>query len=292
MSKQELVNRLILQGIETSVKYHSPLTEELLQWYVYTRETGHRLLCVPKSAVVDNMVEEDYNDRLVSAAVKSVLRGYSFRDGFIIADMEYDPVKGFITEDEDREFDPAARSVKRQLRVGELYLPGTTSWPEEVEYNYFGGKHELRFILKNPSRYVTEVIKKMPLTLGLYARNDIILLAYRFTDYKKKLVPVHGYSPFSIHLVPENLRTVPELPGGTEHEEVLNIHLVDADTGILKAARSAVMSHEFTAALCTAIVEQSRLPFAEDYNDRLRELDGMFPDTDAIFESCLARCSC
>lgn len=292
MSKQDLINKLMQQGIDTGVRYHSALPEELLQWYLYTRETGYRLLCIPKSEIAENMIEEDYNDRLVSASVKSVLRGYTLRNGFIIADSDYDAVKGFLTESEDREFDPAAGGVKHQLRVGELYLPGTTSWPETVEYNYFSGNHELRFILKNPSRYVTEVIKKIPLMLGLYAEHDIILIAYRFTDYKKRMVPVHGYSPFSVHLVPENMRNVPEHPVDAGHEETLHIHLVDADTGILKAARSAVMSGEFTAALLSAIAEQGRLPFADDYNDRLKELDGRFPDTDSLIESCAVRCNC
>ena len=291
MSKDKIIKKLLSENIKTDVKYHSPLPEEIKQWYVYTAKSGHRILCVIKSDIAGDMTESDYEERLVSVPVKTVLRSYSMEKGFVVIDCEYDPHRGFLPEDEEREFEPDGDNAKHELKVGELYYSGRTEWPEAVEYNYFSGTHELRFILKNPSKYVTEVIRKMPAQLGIFLQGDIILLVYKFTDYKKQLVPVTGYSPFSIHLVPGNLRTLPQLTSDGEHTEELRIHLIDADTGILRAARSITLSAEFTAALCSAIVEQSSTPLSEDYNDRLLEIDKRFPDNEILMEHCNQRCT-
>ncbi len=172
-----------------------------------------------------------------------------------------------------------------------MYLPGVTSWPEAVEYNYFSGNHELRFLLNNPIKYITEVIRKMPVQLGLFTQDDIILLVYKFTDYKKQMIPVHGYSPFSIHLVPDNMRTVPQLPSDTAHEEQLRIHLVDASTGILRAARTVSFSNDFSVALCSAIIDQGGRPLPADYNERLQRIDSVYPDTESLMNQCKVRCT-
>lgn len=291
MSKDKIIKKLLTENINTGVKYHTTLPEELHQWYVYTAKSGHRILCVLKKDIAGEMSEAEYEERLVSAPVKTVLRGYSIEKGFVVIDSEYDIVKGFPAEGEDREFEPEIDNIKYELKSGELYHPDRTEWPEAVEYNYFSGTHELRFLLKNPSRYVIEVIRKMPVQLGLYLQGDIILLVYKFIDYKKQLVPVNGYSPFSIHLVPDNLRTLPQLPADTEHTEELRVHLVDADTGILRAARVVYLSPEFSSALCTSIIEQSKTPLADDYNDRLKEIDKKYPDNEILMENCRERCA-
>ncbi len=291
MSEEQIVKKLLEENVETGIKYHSPLPVDISPWYVYTRNSGHRVLCVLRKNISGNMTEADYRNMLVSAPVKTVLRGYTIQDGFVIIDSGYHTDTGFNTELEDREFAPDSASTKYALSVGELYHPGMTSWPEAVEYNYFSNNHELRFILKSPNRYVTDVIRKMPLQLGLFTQDDIILLVYKFTDFKKQLIPIHGYSPFSIHLVPDNMRTLPDIPADTEHEDLLRVHLIDADTGILKAARSVTLSPEFTAALCSAIIYQNSQPLTEDYNERLKELDRRFPDNESLMDHCKVKCA-
>ncbi len=291
MSKEQIIKKLLEENVEIGIKYHSPLPGDILPWYVYTAISGHRVLCVLRKNISDNMTESEYQNRLLSAPVKTVLRGYTVQDGFVVIDSEYSADTGFVTEMEDREFEPDLLSPKYALTVGELYHPGMTSWPEAVEYNYFKKNHELRFILKNPSGYIAEVIRKMPVQLGLFLQDDIILLAYKFTDFKKHVIPVHGYSPFSIHLVPDDMRTIPVMLSGAEQKEPLRIHLVDADTGILKAARTITLSSEFSSALCSAIIGQSSKPLTADYNDRLQELDSRFPDNESLMENCTMKCA-
>lgn len=290
MSKESIIKKLLEENVDTGVKYHTPLPVELAPWYVYTVKSGHRILCVLKTALSGQMTEEQYRENLVPAPVKTVLRGYFIRDGFVIVEAPYRSDTGFVTEQEDREFDSDAAHIKYSLKVGELYHPGVTAWPETAEYNYFSGNHELRFFVNSPTRYVAEVIAKMSLQLGLFTQDDIILLVYKFTDYKKQMIPVHGYSPFSIHRVPENMRSLP-VPVDAEHEELLRIHLVDSSTGILKAARSVFLSPEFSTALCSAIIAQSGTPPTDDYNDRLQRLDSMYPGTDSLMDHCRVKCT-
>lgn len=289
--QEEIIEKLLAERVDPRVKYHSPLPGDLAPWYVYTVKSGYRILCVLRNDIAGCVSDADYRSRLVSAPVKTVLRGYDILNGFVVIDSTYSPDTGFISEQEDREFDAGSAGIKHALTAGEPYLPGTTNWPEAVEYNYFSNSHELRFFLKNPSRYVTEVIAKMPVQLGLFVQGDIILLVYSFTDYKKHLIPVHGYSPFSIHLVPDNLRTLPESTADAEYEDLLRVHLVDAATGILKAARTVTFSAEFTAALRAAIIEQAGIPLTGEYNDRLRAIDGMYPDTESLLSHCRFRCA-
>ncbi len=291
MSKEEIINKLIEENIDVSVRYHSPLPGDVAQWYVYTRNSGHRILSVINKDLVENMSERDYEERLVSVPVKTVLRGYTIQSGFVVIDSDCIEGAGLPSEGEDMEFEQDAANQKSALSVGELYLQGRTSWPEAVEYNYYKGNHELRFLLKNPTRYVTEVIRKMPVHLGLYLQDNIILFVYKFTDYKKQLIPVHGYSPFSIHMVPDELRTLPEESGLIESGETLHIHLVDADTGILRAARKAELPPEFLSALYAAITGQSKTPLADDYNDRLLEIDSRYPDNESLLAHCSVRCA-
>ncbi len=290
MSKEQIIQKLLEEKVEPGVKYHTPLPGDISQWYVYTGRSGHRILCVLNRDLPSEMTQQDYEERLMSAPVKTVLRGYTIRDGFIIVDAVYDELSGFITETEDREFSEIASNQKYTLTVVEPYLPGVTNWPEAVEYNYFSNNHELRFFLKNPTRYVTEVIRKIPLQLGFFLEDDIIFFVYRFTDYKRQMVPVNGYSPFSIHLVPDNLRTVPEVPSDTEQEDLLRIHLIDAGTGILKAARTVTLSGEFSASLRKAIIEQNGRPLADDYNQRIQRVENRYPGNDRLMDHCLMQC--
>ena len=291
MSKEQIIKKLMEESVEPGIKYHTVLPGDISPWYVYTRNSGHRVLCVLQKSLSDNMTEADYENRLVSAPVKTVLSGYTIQNGFVIIDCDYDVISGFVTEAEDREFDSSIDNTKYVLSVGQLYHPGMTSWPEAVEYNYFSNNHELRFFLKNPSRYVMEVIRKMPMQMGLFIEDDIILLAYKFIDYKKQIMPVHGYSPYSIHLVPDNMRTLPVIADDAAYEALLRIHLIDADTGILKVARSVTLSPEFTSALCSSIAAQSNKPMTADYNERLLKIDSRYPDNESLMNSCEIKCA-
>ena len=75
---------------------------------------------------------------------------------------------------------------------------------------------------------------------------------YRFGDQL-------GWSdaPFSVHLVsPEWRRTTLAMPDTGELRNVLQIHLVDSRSGVLKARRAVGLSAPFTRTFETALREQ------------------------------------
>ena len=109
------------------------------------------------------------------------------------------------------------------LSVGELYIPGKTSWPERVEYNYYAGGHELRFFLRDISLSEEMDIRKTVSKFGLLVEQSVIFLIY-------KIGKLDGDAPYSWHMVPENTKPKSGIP--SEKEMVLlHIQLIEASTG-------------------------------------------------------------
>lgn len=177
------------------------------------------------------------------------------------------------------------------LEIGKLYVSGKTSWPEAMEYNFYGENHELRFFFKNPSNYEIEAIRKMPVQFGLFIRDEMIFLIYKFMDYKKLKPAIDGDCPFSIHLVPADKRSLPELPTTEEERVMLQILLIDADTGILKVIRAVSLSHQFSVALCSAIIEQSKKSMPDNYDAKIQAIYRKYSDTESMMNHCIEKCS-
>lgn len=101
--------------------------------------------------------------------------------------------------------------------------------------------------------------------------------------------------PFNVHLVPQDIRaTPPDLTG--EQRALLNVLLVEAETGIVKAIRAVTFSHDFSVKLHEAICAQCREPVPSHLLDR-REYDAMVDNTygryltsDAMVRKGLATC--
>jgi hypothetical protein len=66
------------------------------------------------------------------------------------------------------------------IKVGELYLPGRTEYPEVSEYNLYDGGHELRLFIDSPNRNEIGEIRKGRVQVGLLVENRIIFLLYKF----------------------------------------------------------------------------------------------------------------
>ena len=148
-------------------------------------------------------------------------------------------------------------------RVGQLYHPGRTQWSENVFYYYRGGQHELLIFFGSPSRKEILAIRRGRLDVGLWWKPPVIWFLYRFQS-----IMDWSDAPYSIHLVqnPEE-RTPP-----TELEEnqrmLLNITLIDAETGIIRALRASSLSPRFSQLLHSAIREQLEIPSDEHQYDR------------------------
>lgn len=84
--------------------YPSPLPPELADWYCYTSDGGHSILCLLEENAGAAFASHAEFENLVPAPVKAVLRGYRIVHGYVVADLAYDPDLGLITEAEDDEF--------------------------------------------------------------------------------------------------------------------------------------------------------------------------------------------
>lgn len=171
-------------------------------------------------------------------------------------------------------------SRNRPFTIGDLYIPGKTSWPEGVCYNFANGYHELFLRLDTPLKKEIDAVQNGEVEFRLYVEKDVILLVYRFG---KEL----GWSdaPYNWHINPESMRTYPETLGDTE-EVFFHIILVDSSTGILRAARTVRLGHEFSKDLHQAINQQIQLPFHKPtYDSNLRLIYAKFRSRDLAYRS-------
>jgi hypothetical protein len=124
------------------------------------------------------------------------------------------------------------------LEVGKPYIAGRTNWPERVEYNYRSGEHELRLFLRSPSREEVEAVRSGGCEFGVAIERPVIFFLYC-------LPPAADWSdaPLSCHLVPHNEQALPGV-SGPETWALLQVMLVDAETGLVRVLRTVAVDPE------------------------------------------------
>jgi hypothetical protein len=138
--------------------------------------------------------------------------------------------------------------------VGQPYVAGKRNWPEWAEYNYRHG-HELRLFYRNPSPAEVAAVQSGTAHFAIYPLHDLIFFCFRFAPM--------GWSDsgFTIHLVNEEDRGMPDDFQTPEERQLINTILVDASTGLIRAIRVCTFSPAFTRALHAAIWAQLEKPF-------------------------------
>ncbi len=153
-------------------------------------------------------------------------------------------------------------------KVGELYKPDKTAWPQAYEYNYRYGQHQLKmFVRFLQPREILDVRFGMA-KFALSILGDIIFLHFRFGVS-------WGWSdcPYSIHLVikAEGPQKLPPLEFDKDIGAGVTIFLIEAETGILQGLRGLSFNHQFSKKLHRAIHNQFNSPFDEsDYDSQVR----------------------
>ena len=139
------------------------------------------------------------------------------------------------------------------IAVGQLLVPGRTSWPQWVEYNFRWGLHSLNLFYASPSQAEIDEIRRRAAKFSLYLTPDVIYFCFKFG------VQPWSDSGFNVWLVPEEDRQspVPEVGG----HALLSVCLTDANTGIVRALRACTLSVDFTVVLEGAILAQLERPF-------------------------------
>lgn len=94
-------------------------------------------------------------------------------------------------------------------QVGRPYHPGRRSWPEQAQYNYRAGGHELVLFLTRPSSREVRAVTRVSAEFALHVASDgdPIVLLYRFSNQDSSGLPWSD-APYSWHLVPQEERTL------------------------------------------------------------------------------------
>lgn len=101
MNPQQIIKHIVGIYLVPGKQYPQPLPAELQPWYCYTRDGGHSIVCAIKSLYRPGGSPDDF---LVTVPVKTVLRGYSQQNGYILVDVPYNSQVGLMVPEEDDEF--------------------------------------------------------------------------------------------------------------------------------------------------------------------------------------------
>ncbi len=171
------------------------------------------------------------------------------------------------------------------LEVGRPYIVGRRKWPEGVEYNCRSGGHELRLFFDSPSASEIEAVRIGECEFALVMEGPVIFLMYKFG------VAINwSDAPYSWHLVPEDQRTLPE-PEGPETRALLQVVLIDAASGLVRALRALTFSPVFTRALHAAIRAQADMIWAgkASYDAALADAYRRYPASTDLLRGAVAR---
>ncbi len=171
-----------------------------------------------------------------------------------------------------------------RYEIGKPYSANRRQWDEGTQFNWRSNSLILEMFFRHPKPVEIQAMKQGEATFGLVVQHDVLLLVFKFG-----VIPWSD-AAYTWHRVPKNEQTLPSLDLGPEARHLLNIFLIDADTGILLAIRQCSFSHDFTVALLTAIVEQSKRPFdTVAYDRQLRAIYAQY-ESKALFKLSSITC--
>ena len=101
MTPQEKTRLVCGSAYVPGKSYPRELPVELQPWHGYCNDGGHCIVCCLKE---DFQPGEDLTIKLVPAPVKTVLRCYEIREGYVVVDIPYSPTLGLMAPPEDNEF--------------------------------------------------------------------------------------------------------------------------------------------------------------------------------------------
>ncbi|MBS1807572.1 MAG: hypothetical protein JST84_05210 [Acidobacteria bacterium] len=131
-----------------------------------------------------------------------------------------------------------------------------------MAYDYRAGHYQLVLCYNHPTPAEIQAAAADPAEFALKVVGPVIFVCFRFG----RSIPWSD-APFSIHLAPEAVAEIPA-PATRETRILLQVFLVDASTGILKAMRAFTFSPAFSRALEAGIAKQQEQPFDRPIYDQ------------------------
>lgn len=159
-----------------------------------------------------------------------------------------------------------------KLVVGSPYKEGVTGCDEAQYYQYDANGHFVFLCFNNLLSREVESFQKNRLDLSFLVVKQVIFL----------LLHIDGFLdwsdfPYSYHLVPDELKKIPEAHFSYGTGAPMFFILVEGTTGIVKGLRVLGLSSKFSNALHREIQEQATIPFDKKvYNQTIDEVRRKF----------------
>lgn len=149
------------------------------------------------------------------------------------------------------------------LKVGGLLIPNKTFWQEGTFLEYTESGPILIFALNNLTETEIEGAKKGQIELAIYASDPVLWFLHKIKGLED-----WSDTPFSIRLYDDKGITFDWSEPIEEGKGVgLQIVLVDAATGVIKALRLIGMPTKFSKEFRQAILGQLEVPFSKEEYD-------------------------
>lgn len=159
-----------------------------------------------------------------------------------------------------------------KLEVGKLFKQGKTRYTEGVRFDITDGGCNLYVFFSNPTGEEIENIKKGNFKTGFYTENNAIFMLFKFGNL------AWMDAPYSVHLS-KNLTNFQLFDGG--QGLALNVYLIDATTGILKAIRLIGLKTRFSIQLIDAVEKQKNMSF-EGYDININSIMTKYSTKDLV----------
>jgi hypothetical protein len=169
-----------------------------------------------------------------------------------------------------------------RVEVGQLYSPTRTSWPETPHLRLSPAGCDLALFLNEPSDEEASAVRTGPVAFAWVDGGPVSVLCFRFGA-----LPWMD-TPFEPWRVLENERGVPL--GDPGQYLPLQVTLVDAATGIVKAMRVAAWTPDFAEQVRETLRRQLAAP--ADHDAAARQVQAMYQhSSQQLAEQTTVRCS-
>jgi hypothetical protein len=160
-----------------------------------------------------------------------------------------------------------------KFEVGKLFEEGKTQYSEGTRFDFRQDGAVLILFFDRPTSQEIEQIKTGRFEIGFFEKDEIIFMLSRLgsMNYIDAPYSVHLSKPFSFDELREGMGFG------------LNIFLVDASNGILKALRYIGLSTDFSCRLQKAIVGQKTMKFdRRAYDMKLQHIYANYSTNDLV----------
>lgn len=170
-------------------------------------------------------------------------------------------------------------------KVGVPFQGTLKQYPEGAIYT-FHGHHQLVLFVKDLRPSELRDIRRGTVHFGLSVYGPVIHLHFRFA----RAIP-WSHAPYSYHLIESDEKSLPKVLDGKTRRATLQVIVVKADDGLVRAIRLLTFDPLFSAKLHQAITEQAQTPWDPSLYDRSLKVTDSWTPEGLLEDHGIARCA-